>query len=410
MPRRIRVLGKRRSPTKATVQQKPRTLGVMIAGFSAFLQLYVTQPILPLLSRVFHVGPVEVGLTMTMGAMGVALAAPFAGILADRFGRKRVVVTSAFLLAIASLLAATSPNLGALITWRFVQGLFTPGVFSVTIAYINDEWPRAEVGRALSAYVSGTVLGGFSCRFISGQIAAHFDWHWSFAVLGILSLGAAFVISALLPPEQKHERSSMTLREIPSAMLEHLRNRMLLVTYTVGFCVLFSLMAIFTYITFYLAAPPFHLNSDALGSIFFVYLIGAAVNPLSGRAIDRFGPRKVLAFSIGAGVVGLALTFVQNIWVVGLGLTICSTGVFASQTSASGFVGVAARTNRALAVGLYGTFYYLGGSAGAVLPGYFWNWGGWPACAAFIATVQIATVVLALTFWRQRPTFRTAVQ
>ena len=70
--------------------------------------------------------------------------------------------------------------------------------------------------------------------------------------------------------------------------------------------------------------------------------------------------------------------------------------------SVSGFVGLAARHNRALAVGLYGTFYYLGGSAGAALPGYFWNWRGWPACAAFIAAVQVLTVVLALVFW-QRP-------
>ena len=392
------------------MEQRPRTLGVMVAGFSAFLQLYVTQPILPLLTRVFHAGTVEVSLTVTMAAMGVALAAPFAGLMADRFGRKRVIVTSAFLLAIASLLAATSGTLSALIAWRFIQGLFTPGVFSVTIAYINDEWPRAEVGRALSAYVSGTVLGGFSCRFISGQIAAHFDWHWSFATLGLLSLVAAFVISVLLKPEQKHERISMPAREFPAAIAEHLRNRMLLVTYTVGFCVLFSLMAIFTYITFYLAAPPFQLNSDALGSIFFVYLVGAAVNPISGRAIDRFGPRKVLAFSMAAGIAGIGLTFVPNIWVVGLGLAICCTGVFASQTSASGFVGVAATTNRALAVGLYGTFYYLGGSAGAVLPGYFWNWRGWPACAGFIVAVQIATVVLAMRFWRQRPPLRTAVQ
>jgi sugar phosphate permease len=54
-------------------------------------------------------------------------------------------------------------------------------------------------------------------------------------------------------------------------------------------------------------------------------------------------------------------------------------------------------------VGLYATFYYLGGSAGAVLPGYFWNWGGWPACAAFIVSVQILTVGMALRFWKQPP-------
>src|SRR5262249_47889403 len=93
---------------------------------------------------------------------------------------------------------------------------------------------------------------------------------------------------------------------------------------------------------------------------------------------------------------------IHNLWLVGFGLTLCSTGVFAAQTSASTFVGLAANRDRALAVGLYATFYYLGGSSGAAIPGYFWNLSGWPACVAFIAAVQILTVVLALVFWKEK--------
>jgi predicted MFS family arabinose efflux permease len=96
----------------------------------------------------------------------------------------------------------------------------------------------------------------------------------------------------------------------------------------------------------------------------------------------------------------VALKLVPTLWTVGVGLAICCTGVFAAQTAGSGFVGVAAERHRALAVGLYATFYYLGGSAGAVVPGYFWNWGGWPACVAFIASVQVLTVTMALKFWK----------
>ncbi len=379
-----------------------RTLGVVVAGYCAFLQLYATQPILPLLRRLFNAGTVEVSLTVTMAAMGVACSAPFAGLLADRFGRKRVIVWSAFLLAICGLLAATSPNLYALIFWRFLQGVFTPGVFSVTIAYINDEWPRDQIGKALSSYVSGTVLGGFSCRFISGIVAGRLDWHWSFIVLGCLSLIGAVVISKLLPAESNTHQVAIPPSEYPAAVAMHLRNRLLLATYSVGFCVLFSLVAIFTYITFYLSEPPFHLDPAALGMIFAVYVIGAAANPIAGRAIDRYGHRAVLATAISAGIFGLALTFVPNVWVVCTGLTICSTGVFAAQTAGNGFVGIAAEQQRALAVGLYASFYYLGGSAGAVLPGYFWNWAGWPATAAFIASVQLLTISMALKFWTPR--------
>ncbi|MEP7353942.1 MAG: MFS transporter [Acidobacteriota bacterium] len=377
-----------------------RTLGVVVAGCCAFLQLYATQPLLPLLAQVFHAGTVEVSLTVTMAALGIAVSAPFIGVLADRIGRKKVIVWSAFLLAIFSLIAASSPNLKTLIFWRFIQGVFTPGVFSVTVAYINDEWADGGHGAALSSYVSGTVIGGFSCRFISGLIASHFSWRWSFIVLGCLSLAGAFAVATLLKPEHKSPANRRLTLPFGRAILDHLHNRLLLSTYLVGFCVLFSLVAIFTYVTFYLAAPPFQLQPAALGSIFLVYLIGAAINPLAGKAIDRFGQRRVLASAIASGIAGLALTFIPSLWAVGTGLAICCTGVFAAQTAASGFIGIAAQRNRALAVGLYATFYYCGGALGAAVPGYFWNLGGWPACAGFIALVQLTTVILALVLWQ----------
>jgi MFS transporter, YNFM family, putative membrane transport protein len=376
-----------------------RQFGVVVAGFCSFLQMYSTQPLLPMLTEIFHATKIAVSMTVTLAGLGVAVAAPVAGILADRIGRKRVIVWSAVLLGVTSLAAASSPGLAALLFWRFCQGLCTPGVFSVTVAYINDEWAAGGAGAVLSSYVSGTVLGGFSCRFISGLVASHLGWRWVFIILGVLTLAGAGAIARLLEPERHAHHAARWEGSWLSAVKSHLQNRRLLGTYLVGFCVLFSLVAIFTYITFYLAAPPFNLEPAALGSIFFVYLIGAAANPVAGRAIDRFGQRTVLACGIGAGVAGVFLTLFHNLWMVGLGLTICSSGVFAATTAANNFVGAAAEHSRSLAVGLYAAFYYVGGSLGAAIPGYFWNLGGWPACVVFIACVQILTVSLALVFW-----------
>jgi MFS transporter, YNFM family, putative membrane transport protein len=377
-----------------------RQFGVVVAGFCSFLQMYSTQPLLPMLTGIFHASKIAVSMTVTLAGLGVAVAAPFAGILADKIGRKRVIVWSAFLLGVCSLAAATSPGLSMLLFWRFCQGLCTPGVFSVTVAYINDEWAGAGTGAVLSSYVSGTVLGGFSCRFISGLVASHFGWRWVFVVLGVLTLAGAGAIARLLEPERHPHHAVRWEGSWFAAVMSHLKNRQLLGTYLVGFCVLFSLVAIFTYVTFYLAAPPFNLEPAALGSIFFVYLIGAAANPVAGRAIDRFGQRAVLACGIGAGVAGVFLTLFHSLWMVGLGLTICSSGVFAATTAANNFVGAAAEHSRSLAVGLYAAFYYVGGSLGAAVPGYFWNVGGWTACVVFIACVQIVTVSMALVFWK----------
>ena len=371
----------------------------MLSGFSAFLQLWATQPLLPLLRDLFHTSELAVSLTITVPTLGVALSAPLAGFLADRIGRRPVIVWSAFLLALSALATATSQTLGQLIFWRFWQGVFTPGVFAITVAYINDEWREAGPGRTVAAYVSGTVSGGFSSRVFSGIVAAHFPWPWVFVALGAVNLALAVAIWAWLPEESTHHQGTAT-QGWARAVAAHLRNRRLLAAFLVGFCVLFSLVAAFTYITFHLAEPPFLLKPAALGSIFFVYLAGVVVTPIAGRSVDRFGHRKALAAAIGASIIGVAMTLAGQLWVIAAGLAVCCTGVFTAQVSTSAFVGVAAQQNRALAIGLYTMFYYLGGSVGGVLPGYFYSWGGWPACAAFIAGAQAVTIATALAFWK----------
>jgi YNFM family putative membrane transporter len=387
-----------------------RKLAVMLAGASAFLQVYVTQPLLPLLTEVFHASKIGVSMTVTAASLGVAVGAPFAGYISDRWGRKQVIVWSAFLLAISAFFTATAPTLPILILWRFCQGIFTPGVFAVTIAYINEEWAGMGAPMMVANYVTGTVLGGFTSRMLSGLVAARATWPWTFVATGSLSLLAAALIAAWLPKETRFHAQSDHIahaehggpHEIRSgwqAARAHFRNKPLLATFLVGFCVLFSLVATFTYITFYLAEPPFGLHPAALGSIFVVYLVGAAVTPVTGRAIQRFGSRLALAAAIAAGVGGVALTLLHNLWAVAAGLTITCSGVFTAQAAASSFIGIAAKQNRALAVGMYASFYYAGGSAGAAVPGYFWALGGWPACVAFIAAVQMLTVTIALLFW-----------
>ena len=274
----------------------------------------------------------------------------------------------------------------------------------MTVAYINDEWRDAGAGRVVAAYISGTVSGGFSSRIMSGLVAAHGPWPRVFLVLGGLNLLLAFVIAAWLPreepPEERKPRPNVIETSHWGAAFAHLANRQLLATYLVGFCVLFSLVGIFTYVTFHLAAPPYSLQPGALGSIFFVYLAGVVVTPLAGRAIDRVGHRLTLAAAIALSISGVALTLGRPLWMVAAGLAVCCTGVFSAQASASAFIGTAAKNNRGLAVGLYATFYYLGGSAGAAAPGPFYAWGGWPACAAFIAAVEAVTILIALLYWK----------
>jgi MFS transporter, YNFM family, putative membrane transport protein len=137
--------------------------------------------------------------------------------------------------------------------------------------------------------------------------------------------------------------------------------------------------------------------------LFVVYLVGAAITPVAGRAIDRFGHRLTLVVAFAGGVGGVCLTLVHSLPVVMVGLTLTCTGVFIANAAGSSYVGSAATESRASAVGLYVTFYYLGGSGGSAFPGFVWTRGGWPACVGLIVAVQLATILLAAIFWRPLP-------
>src|SRR3954447_25916843 len=99
---------------------------IVLAGFTAFLGLYATQPLLPLLAAVFHASPLGVSLTVTVPTIAVAIAAPMAGRLGDRFGQRRTIVVAASGMAVAMGLASFSGSLRQLLVWRFAQGVLTP--------------------------------------------------------------------------------------------------------------------------------------------------------------------------------------------------------------------------------------------------------------------------------------------
>jgi predicted MFS family arabinose efflux permease len=165
----------------------------------------------------------------------------------------------------------------------------------------------------------------------------------------------------------------------------------------VGFVLLFSLVGTFTYVTFYLAEPPFNLGPSALGALFFVYLIGAVITPLVGRRVDRLNARLTLASALSVSAAGILLTLVPSLpWVVA-GIALCCSGVFVCQTLTNKMVGERAGKARASAVGLYVAFYYLGGFAGSLIPGFLWGWGGWKACVGLLTGLLLITAAFAFT-------------
>jgi predicted MFS family arabinose efflux permease len=299
--------------------------------------------------------------------------------------------------------AATSSSLGWLIFWRLLQGLITPGVFATTIAYITEAWPPTAVAPVMSIYISGTALGGFSGRAVTGIMADHAGWRESFLLLGLMSIAGAALVAWLLPDRPSHRRTETRppLRQIFVPMFAHLRNPRLLTTYLVGFNVLFSLVGVFTYITFYLAAPPFSLSTARLSLLFVVYLVGLVATPLAGALLPRVGLRAGITGSILLSLAGVLLTLVHSLPVVVAGLALCCTGVFISQSCATSFLREAApESSRASAVGMYVACYYIGGTVAGVAPSLVWKLGGWTACATMVAVIDVVSIVIARRGWR----------
>jgi len=214
-------------------------------------------------------------------------------------------------------------------------------------------------------------------------------------------VGAAFVFIAL--PRSVHFTRSRSFAGSGRVILGFLRDPQVVATYLMGGTVLFTLVAAFTYVTFYLAGDPFRLSTAAIGNVFVVYLLGLVVTPLGGRLIDRLGNRTATLVSLVVSIGGLLLTLVPSVPVIVLGLTVMASPVFVMQTSSQGYLGKIVRENRSTAAAIYFTFYYVGGGLGAVIPAIAWTHGGWPATVALIAGVQIFVGALALAGWRGGP-------
>jgi MFS family permease len=347
-------------------------------------------------------------MTVSAATLGVAISAPFFGAITERLARKRVIVISILGVSIPTLLAATSTSLAQLIFWRFLQGIMVPGIIAVVVTYIGEEWPPQRVALIMSFYVSGTALGGFIGRISAGILADHFNWRMSFLALGAASLVGAGAVALWLPhgdprPAQQPHRSQPAL-SFPYQVQAMFRNRRLVATFAVGFNVLFSLVGVFTWITFYLSAAPFSLSATALSSLFFVYLIGLVVTPAAGYLITHVGLRAGIAGAIVCSIAGVLLTLAHSLIVVIIGLAALSSGVFIAQTASQSHLRVAAPANaRVTAAGIYITCYYLGGTAAGVVPGAFWALGKWPACVSFIVVMQLIALTIALLGWRTPP-------
>jgi MFS transporter, YNFM family, putative membrane transport protein len=372
-----------------------------LATAAAFADMYVTQPLLPLLAGDFGVSAATAGLTISAVVLTTALSSSAYGPLSEVLGRRPLMVWGSLLLAAATLACGFAPSFGTLVALRALQGVLVPCISALAVAYIHDDLSGHDVGTVVGGYVAASVAGGLTGRIVSGLVADAYGWHATFSVFAALTLVGAVSLAFTLRRDAPRPSRPNVLHDLAvsyGGMLAQLRDVRLVGAFTIGAALFFGFIGVFTYLPFALGAAPFHLTTAAISWFYGSYLAGVLVSPLAGRLARRFTKRVVMAAGIAIAMAAMPALLAHSLVAIALACVVLCAGMFLAQPVASMFVAGMAGETKGSATALYQSFYYLGAVFGSTLPGLAWERYGWPgvvaACAAGLAVALLADLFL----------------
>jgi MFS transporter, YNFM family, putative membrane transport protein len=387
--------------TAPQASMSPRTASVLRSGvialtaFLTLVDLFATQAILPSLATRYSVSPAAMGLAVNASTLGMAIAGLVIAFVSPRIDRRRGILVSLALLSIPTALLATAPNLSAFAALRVVQGCFMVSAFSLTLAHLGERCSAEDAGGAFAAYIAGNVASNLFGRLISAAVAESYGVSFNFYFFAALNLAGAALVYFTVSRTPAMAPHTMPDRSPGVAWRAHLENPALRASFASGFCILFAFIGTFTFVNFVLVQPPFGLGMMGLGFVYFVFAPSLVTTLLAGRAVTRFGVQTTIIGAIAVAGAGLPLLLASSLSLVLLGLALFAIGTFAAQAAATGFVSLAARTDRSTASGLYLASYFFGGLVGSAVLGHIFERFGWSACVLGIASALGLVALLA---------------
>lgn len=370
------------------------------AGFATFSMLYCVQPLMPLFSDDFGVGPAVSSLSLSIATGVLAFSILMTGLMSEAMDRKRVMGGCLAAATILSLLAALAPTWELLLAARALSGIALGGVPALALAYLAEETSPSALGFATGLYIGGNAIGGMSGRVIGGLMADFGGWRLAFAVMGAIGVIATVVFLRLLPASRHFRpRHDMTLSQHLAPMADHLRHAALPWVFISGFALMGGFVTVYNYIAYRLSAPPYQLDPSAVGSIFIVYLLGTVASTIAGRLADHSGRPRLLTIGLIIMLLGLGMTIVSSLMFIVIGIALVTIGFFTAHATASGWTGQLADHGRGQAAGLYLLAYYLGSSVIGSLGGVFWAGAGWPGVAGLVGAMLLLAFIAATRLW-----------
>ncbi|UVW29791.1 MFS transporter [Massilia sp. H6] len=365
-------------------------------GFSVFAMLYCVQPLMPLLARDFSLTPAQGSLALSVSTATLAVALLVSGALADRIGRKQIMVASMVGGALLTLLSSFALDYIQLVGARALLGLVLGGLPAVAMAYLSDEIEGASLGLSMGMYIGGSALGGMSGRVLSSIVSDVTSWRIALALLGVAGLYAAWEFSRSLPPSRHAGIVHVRGPGWRDGLRIHLRDAGLPWLFVLPFLMMGVFVSLYNYIGYRLLAPPFGLSQSEVGAVSLLYLLGIVSSMWAGKLADRLGRRNVLWLVLGIMLAGLLVTLHDSVAAIVLGTGLATFGFFASHSVASSWVGRRARPPQALASSIYLFSYYVGSSVIGWCTGYVWEHWAWPGVVAALGALLGVALGIAL--------------
>jgi predicted MFS family arabinose efflux permease len=282
------------------VDHKPAHTGVvgtgdranLAVGFVTLLlvgtDLFVVSPLLPAMAQHYDVTPGAAGLTVTLFSVAYAASAPWFGALADRVGRRRVLVAGLVAFAASNVLTGLAPWFWLLLVARSVAGLAVAAVSPSVYALVGGSAPVGRRGAWMSIAVAGFLISLTTGAPSGTVLAAALGWQAVFVLLGGVAVGLA-VINAMSWPELA---SAAAGPRSPLGLLT--RVRAVSVVGLWGFAV----YAPYTYLGTGLRTDS-GMSSGRVALALAVYGVGAVAGSLGGGQLaDRYTPGRVATTSL----------------------------------------------------------------------------------------------------------------
>jgi YNFM family putative membrane transporter len=338
-----------------------------------FCSLYAAQPIQPLFQHEFQLSHFQALLFTTLMMAPLGVAPLFYGYLLESFSAKVMVRWALFLLGILEIFFSLAGNYVTLLVIRAVQGLMIPAILTSLMSYISYSSPKEKVQHAIAAYIAATILGGFLGRFLSGLCTDLFGWRFFFFFLGLLLLVNCYLLKSMVR-DAKLNYARPKLGEIVSL----LRSKDFFWLYASIFCLFFVFAALMNFLPFELKKINPAFGETGIGLLYLGYSMGIVVSLNTRRIIKFFGNESdAIGFGIVVFGVGTLFFLIENYVVMFITMFVFCAGLFTAHSLLSGFVNKLAQQNKAIANGLYISFYYTGGTLGSVLPGAIFQRFGW---------------------------------